>query len=206
MNCGDFCKGISKKFQNGLNAATSTDRLRHWRQFWDKSGNRAQVKPGPPWEVTTAPVFITYISHKQQTTICSNVKVPLFLTTEANSCCLKGRSHFKHPRTSHLLSGSRAEKKGPLHQSSPTLPQGLTFHRYVPAFAIVHCFPSSAPDSSFSVNKAWSNSNRNYYFFQGRKIHRNYGNGENQTKDTARFVLFYFGLRGTSWVKVRTKR
>lgn len=82
--------------------------------------------------------------------------------------------------------------KGPLHQSSPTLPQGLTFHRYVPAFAIVHCFPSSAPDSSFSGNKALSNSNRSHYFFQGRRIHRNYGNSEKQTKDTARFILLWF--------------
>lgn len=47
---------------------------------------------------------------------------------------------------------SREERTSP--SSSPTLPQGLTCHRYVPAFAIVHCFPSSAPDSSSSVNKA----------------------------------------------------
>lgn len=76
----------------------------------------------------------------------------------------KGRSHFKYPRTSHLLSGNRA-KKGSLHQSSPTLHQSLTFHRYVLAFTIVHCFPSSTLDSNFSVNKALNNSNRNHYFF-----------------------------------------
>lgn len=148
-------------------------------RHWDSSGTaqvtELRVKPGPSgksplplayWTV----VKHTFISHKQQITICFNVTVPLFSTTEATSCCLKGRSHLKQPRTSHLLCGSRAEKKGPLHQSSPTLPQGLTFQRCVPAFAIVHCFPSSAPDSSFSLNKALSNSNRNHDFLPRKKL------------------------------------
>lgn len=129
--------------------------------------------------------------------------LPLFPTTEATSCCSRGRSHFQpEPPMCHGEAEQRRKELSIIltHASpGPDLPQGCA--------CLCYCslLPQLCSWQQLLCEQSSSNSNRNHCFFQGRRIHWNYGNGEKQTKGTARFVLFYFGLRRTSLVKVKRK-
>lgn len=83
MSCRDFCKGTNRKFQNGLNAATSTERLEALRTVLGQGKEqRPGTKLGPSGQSPLPLAYWTVVKHispKQQIITYSNVKVPFFV-------------------------------------------------------------------------------------------------------------------------------